>query len=310
MKRENRPATFGGSGFQYRTSNWSTDLGTLWQDWTVSSDGAPLQEVVLAMPANVYHDIPDVDAALMLERANIETLQQQCQQLAEIYDQLNITVHLCDHPSATPNWIFQRDLYCSTPKGIVLGRPASQQRRGEEVLMLELLAKMRAPIIYSIHQDAFFEGADLLWINANCALIGIGNRSNLAARNQLQMLYPNTDFVPLSLPHHIQHLLGLVNFISPNKVGIWTSQCADSNRKALQQAGLEIIDLVEEQEITKKRAFNWVCLGPNRLLLPEDAPKTIAFLRRQKIEVLTASISEYRSCGGGLGCLTGIVKRG
>ena len=309
MKKNNQPATFGGAGFQYRQPQWQKDLGSLWKNWTVSCDGSPLQEVLLAMPADVYADIPDIDAALMLDIPDIEKMREQCQTIAEIYEKNKISVHLLEPNLATPNWIFQRDLYNSSPHGIILGRPASQERRGEETIMLELLAKKRAPIIYSIHRNAFFEGADLLWISEKQALLGLGNRSNLAAYDQLCHLYPDTNFHRMQLPKNIQHLLGLVNFIAPDTVGIWASQCTPKNRITLQEAGLKIIDITEEQEITEKRSFNWVCLGPNTLLLPKDAPKTISFLRQKGIHVITANIDSYRKCGGGLGCLTGILHR-
>ncbi|MEC7986434.1 MAG: arginine deiminase family protein [Myxococcota bacterium] len=309
MKHNDRPATFGGRRFQYRDVNWKSDLGSLWQNWCIVSDGAPLKEVLLAQPGDVYSDIHDIDAKLLLEKPSFEKLRSEYLQLAETYEKLGITVHRCEHPQATPNWIFQRDLYNSTPNGIVLGRPASRERRGEERLMQEILAQKHAPIIGSIHKDALFEGADLLWITPKKALFGIGNRSNAKALEQLQHLYPETEFFSLTLPEHIQHLLGLVNFIAPYKVGIWTSQCSAKNRSILERAGLEIVEILAEKEIRNQRSFNWVCIAPNRLLLPKDAPKTISHLRTQGIEIATAAIAAYRQCGGGLGCVTGILNR-
>ena len=90
MKKNNQPATFGGAGFQYRQPQWQKDLGSLWKNWTVSCDGSPLQEVLLAMPADVYADIPDIDAALMLDIPDIEKMREQCQTIAEIYEKNKI----------------------------------------------------------------------------------------------------------------------------------------------------------------------------------------------------------------------------
>ena len=131
MKKD-RPATFGGTGFQYREKDWSFDLGSLWKNWTVCSDGDPLKDVFLAMPADVYQNIDDIDTALLLERPNIKELQIQYETLAETYENIGVTVHRCDHPKATANWIFQRDLYTATPNGVIVSRPASQERRGED----------------------------------------------------------------------------------------------------------------------------------------------------------------------------------
>ena len=309
MSSSEQPATFHGSGFAYRDKKWTADLGTIWKDWTVSCDGAPLKSVMLAEPASVYHAIKDLDSALLLERPDEKELHKQFLGLIEVYRSLDIEVHTCTHPQATANWIFQRDIYNSSPHGLILARPASKTRRGEEVLMFQHLAQLCAPVIHSIHGQAFFEGADLLWIDKSNALLGIGNRSTTEAYKQLQQFYPNTTFHQIILPKHIQHVLGLINFISPTCVGVWDTQCSKENYRILENLPLEILPITGEDEIRKKRAFNWVCIAPNQLLLPHDATHTIKFLMSKDIKVDTAIITEYRLCGGGLGCLTGILSR-
>ena len=49
---KNTPATFGGLGFEYRESSWESDLGVIWQNTRVQSDGDVLRRVSLAWPSD------------------------------------------------------------------------------------------------------------------------------------------------------------------------------------------------------------------------------------------------------------------
>jgi N-dimethylarginine dimethylaminohydrolase len=55
--------------------------------------------------------------------------------------------------------------------------------------------------------------------------------------------------------------------------------------------------------------MNWVCLGPNEVLMPAGCPDTQARLRAAGVEVYETDVSEYLKAGGALGCLMGILER-
>ena len=306
---DDRPATFGGTGFRYRDLNWSTDLGSIWTKATVNNDGARLRRVTLAKPSEIYRTISDPNDALLIDVPNVQELRSQFSQLVQLFKSLKIKVDVFENDLATANFIFQRDLFNATPEGVVLARPASTQRRGEEVLEQLELAQIQIPLIGSFRGPELFEGADLLWIDEKTALLGIGVRTNTEAVVRLQRTLPTVNFIPITLPSDIQHLLGLINFVGEKFVGVWEEKLSVENYQKLTELGLTILPITNEVEIRLKRGFNWVCLGEKMILLPSDVPDIHKQLTNLDITVITTDISEYRKCGGGLGCITGILHR-
>ena len=230
----NRAATYGGKGFNRREGSFEADLGTLWRECRSSNEASTLKEVTLAFPGTEFEGLTEPDSSLLLDIPDLEKLQAQCMGLVQCFQDLGITVHLLTGSESYPNWIFQRDLYNATPKGVVLSRPASEQRKGEEVLQQRLLAELRVPIMAMPVGEALFEGADLLWVSSEVALISTNQRSNQSFLAQISGLFPNTRFIEIPLPPQSQHLLGIINFLAADHVAIWESRFPASHLSLLQ----------------------------------------------------------------------------
>ena len=56
-------------------------------------------------------------------------------------------------------------------------------------------------------------------------------------------------------------------------------------------------------------ALNFVPLGPYRILMAANCPNTQAMYEEAGIECVTVEIGELGKAAGGMGCLTGILKR-
>jgi N-dimethylarginine dimethylaminohydrolase len=56
-------------------------------------------------------------------------------------------------------------------------------------------------------------------------------------------------------------------------------------------------------------AFNFVTLGPRKILMPANCPHTQAFYERLGVVCVTVNISELSKAAGSAGCLTGILER-
>jgi N-dimethylarginine dimethylaminohydrolase len=310
-----KKSTFGGTGFLWRDRTWSEELHQLWSKGQVTSEWGQLRDVTLVYPSDIYLDLDskNPDQYLFLEIPKLERLRQQCLSLKEQLEQISVNVHLIQPPSShPPNLIFQRDLYCSTPKGIILGRPAAVQRRGEEVIQQSELAKRRVPIIMMPIGDSYFEGADLLWIDANNAIVSTNNRTNHHFMKQIQnTVFDDVQFHVLDLPKGVQHTLGIVNFLGKGKIAVWRSQLSNKNLKTLQSISSiqDIIFMEEDDELINQRAMNWVFVRDNSIIMPEGAPRTKRFLEDLGIAVHSVDVSEYIKCGGGMGCATGILCR-
>jgi N-dimethylarginine dimethylaminohydrolase len=306
---KNDLATFGGDGFLWRETSLLQDFGSLWSAGFCKNEGDRLTIITLAAPGTIFNKIQDPNKHLLIEIPNLTLLQQQFEQLVACYENLGIKVHQLPGSSQYPNWIFQRDLFNATPHGVILARPASMQRKGEEVQQQLALAQIRAPIIMMPTENGLFEGPDMLWINDKTALIAKNKRSNAAFFDQFQRQFPDIRLIDIPLPKGSQHLLGIVNFIAPNHIAVWEGQFPSNKISTIKDLGIQITSFNQHHEIQYKRAMNWVCIGANEVVLPDDAPEMKNKLNSMNVCTHTTPISEYRKCGGGIGCATGILQR-
>ena len=209
-----------------------------------------------------------------------------------------------------PNFLFQRDLYWMTPEGAVLARMAAEQRAGEERAMAAILANLGVPILLTPRGAATFEGADALWLDRHTVLLGVGRRTNAAAVAQIGPLLASMGVSQRvgALHPGVQHTLGSVNLIDEGLAAVLTDRLDPSLRAHLR--GIERIELPSDAETLNGRAMNFVTLGPRKILMPADCPRTAERFAAHGVEVVTVGISQYLLAAGGMGCATGILHRG
>lgn len=306
-------ATWGGSGFIPRARDHAAEMaaGSPWSRCGYTSEADPLRSVMLTVPGPEFDTIDDPNAMLMLEPVELSRLRDQQQAIAAFYASQGVEVHLLHARRPPPNLIFLRDTFSITPQGAIVARLAPQQRAGEERWASLGLAQAAIPILHTMRGDAVFEGADALWLNPHRVLLGLGRRTNPAAQAQLSMLLAEQDVevMPVHLPPGTQHLLGVVNFIDHDLAAIDRDKAAPELYRALQDAGVFLIECLPDLELRVRRGMNFVCLGPRRLVMPAACPQMRARFEDEGVEVHELDVSEYLKAGGGLACLTGILRR-
>ncbi|MGH7127163.1 MAG: dimethylarginine dimethylaminohydrolase family protein, partial [Planctomycetaceae bacterium] len=57
-------------------------------------------------------------------------------------------------------------------------------------------------------------------------------------------------------------------------------------------------------------AHNFVTLGPRDIVMPEQCPVTRAFYESHGVRCRTVVVDELMKAAGGIGCLTGVLRRG
>jgi arginine deiminase len=70
-----------------------------------------------------------------------------------------------------------------------------------------------------------------------------------------------------------------------------------------------LVYLRDETEIIQGMALNFVTLGPRRILMLTRVPVTQTFYEDLGISCHTIQIDELTKAAGGIGCLTGVLKR-
>jgi N-dimethylarginine dimethylaminohydrolase len=208
--------------------------------------------------------------------------------------------------------MFVRDLFFMTPEGAILARPASTVRAGEERYVASRLAQLGVPIIRSVRGRGTFEGADALWLDEKTVLVADGLRTNEEGANQVEQVFKEMDVevVRVGLPYGTMHLLGTLNLADRDLAVAWPGRVPFKAVQALRERDYEFLWLPDQEEAMTGMALNFVTLRPRCILMPTNCPKTASFYEANGIECIEVDISELTKAAGGLGCLTGILKRG
>lgn len=303
-------AAYGGAGWSPRTASHLDEIGRLWCGGA-DSEWRPLKTVLLRRPGSEVV-VDDVDAAQQLEALDLGRARAEHDAMAEAYRAANVAVlEVPEVAAPTPNAMFCADLFAMTPQGAILARPASTVRAGEEVAVAAALAAAGVPILRTLTGHATFEGADLMWLGPDAALLGIGLRTNEAAARQIGATLAEIDveLIVVDMPVGTMHLMGMLRIADWDLAIAWPRRTPHRAVAALRAHGYAVEFLPEADEVQANRALNFVTLGPRRILMPDGNAATRGWYEGLGIEVTETPVTELRKAAGAVGCLTGIVAR-
>ena len=305
-------AAYGGEGWQPRSRSLTGELGNLWGACGVNSEWAPLKAVLLHRPGAELAASADPNTVQMVETVDIEKAQQQHDALAQAYRDAGVTVHYVNPPTMpTPNQMFCADLMFMTPEGCILARPASDVRAGEERQVAAALARIGVPIVRTISGHGVFEGADAAWITPKKVMVGRGIRTNIEAINQMHTVLGEmgVELLAFDMPIGTMHLQGMVRFADHNLALAWPVRLAYAAVETLRAEGYRVEFLPDVSEAIHNAAFNFVTLGPRKILMAAGNPVTQQFYESLDIECVMVEVDELYKAAGSIGCLSGIVER-
>ena len=304
-------AAYGGAGWSPRTRSVADELGSVWAACGADSEWAPLRAVLLHRPGQELATT-DPNAAQMLQAIDVGRAQAQFDALEAAYRSAGVTVHhLAPAGAPSANQMFVADLLFMTPEGAIVARPASTVRAGEERQVARRLADLGVPIIASLRGHATFEGADAAWLDPRTVMIGRGLRTNAAAVAQLTALLETMGcgVLVVDLPYGTMHLMGMVRFGGPRLAVGWPRRTPFAAVEALRARGYEVAFIPDEVEADHGKAFNFVTLGPGRILTAARTPVTLAFYESLGLECVTVEVDELAKAAGAIGCMSGVLWR-
>ena len=305
-------AAYGGPGWRPRLKSLSQELGNVWGDCGQNSEYAPLKKVLLHRPGSEIISESDPNKAQMLEPLDLERAQAQHEGIAEAYLNNGVDVFYLDpeHPP-TPNQMFMADLFFMTHEGVIIARPASEVRAGEERCAAERLSSMGVPIVRSLSGTGTFEGADAMYISPKKVIIGRGLRTNAAGAKQLRALFEGMEIevIQVDLPVGSMHLMGMLRIVDKDLAIGYPTRLAHAAQEALQAEGYRVEYLPDLEEVVNNSALNFVTLGPRKILMAGNNPKSQAFYESLGIECVAVPVDELSKAAGAIGCLSGIVER-
>jgi len=309
-----RSATLGGPGWRPRITAHRDEFGP-GRPWTTCgycSEVGTLRSVLLARPPESLGAVGAPASALFDRHVDVGRMRAQAELVADAYQGAGVQVHLTDPgPLAPPNIVFLRDLLFVTPEGAVIGRAASAQRSGEERYAAAALAALGIPILRTVTGGATFECADALWLDPANVVVGVGFRTSPEGAAVLaEVLAPQgVTVTPVPLGPGVQHLLGSVVFLDRDLAAVASWAARPELRGLLRDRGYRVIELEPCPDMLVGRGMNVVALSPGRVLMPAGADGVLRRFRAAGVDVVPVEVGEYLAAGGGIGCLTGILRR-
>ena len=307
-----KDAAHGGSGWSPRVKSLHQEIGSVWGTCGISNEWSQLEAVLMHRPGPEIEMVTNANDALMHLIPEAVVARRQHDDLVKAYRDTGVTVFYVEpHDLPPPNQMYVADLFFMTPEGAILARPASTVRAGEERFIAQKLVKLKVPILRCVRGNGVFEGADASWLDSDTVIIGTGLRTNSEGAAQVASILKemNIDVVRVDLPGTVMHLMGTLRFVDQDSAICWRSRIPRSAVEILRDYGYTTYFIPDEQEAVQGMALNFVTLGPKKILMPTGNPRTQSFYENMGIKCVTVDVSEIHKAAGGIGCLTGIIKR-
>jgi N-dimethylarginine dimethylaminohydrolase len=262
-------------------------------------------------PGREIDNVTDPNAALWIEGMDDPDLTRaQHDALADIYREHGVAVHYVENGRFDkPNAHFVRDLMLMTPEGAIVTRPASQQRSGEERFVAEALGRLGVPVLMTIHGEGTFEGADVVLVNPEMAVLGEGMRTNAAAADQVEWALRQVGYeqiVRVQLPYGTVHLDGVLAVVDRDLAIVRFRETPLAAVEALRDREFRIIEVSFED---RHMPENVVALAPGHLVMPAGNPHTKRMLEDAGCTIIEIELRELQKSGGAMHCATGFLKR-
>jgi arginine deiminase len=309
---ETDTAAYGGPGWRPRRTALTDELGSLWGACGQATEWSRLERVLLHRPGSELEGVGDPNEVLMLETPDASRARKQHDSLADAYRAAGVIVEYVDPPvEPPPNLMFAADLFFMTPEGAVLARPASRSRAGEERWVQRRLAELGVPIVRAVSGRGTFEGADAMWLDPETVLLGVGLRTNPEGAGQVAAVLADmgVDVVRVELPRATMHLMGQLRIVDRDLALYWDGRFSPDGLRALARHGFRARPFPDLAEATRGFAHNFVTLGPRSILMPAGCPASQAAYEADGLECHTVAVDEIVKAAGGIGCLTGVVRR-
>jgi len=306
-------APYGGADWSPRVADHQEELGTIWSEYSLSSEWQPLRAVLVHRPGDeLAASRTDPAAAQMLAPVDTAKAGAEHDAMIAAYESAGVAVHrVGPADEASPNLMFCADLFVMTPAGAILARPASTVRAGEERWVACRLADLAVPILHTFTGTATFEGADLMWLDESTAIVGRGPRTNQAGVDQISttLAAMGCSTVIVDLPYGAMHLMGLLRFLDADLAIGWPRRTPHAAVMALRDRGVrvEFPDFADRPE--DYRGVNFVTLGPRRILMPAGSGSAKTFYEKLGVQCLLTPTDELSKAAGNTGCLTGVLSR-
>ena len=203
--------------------------------------------------------------------------------------------------------VFTRDIGVVAGIGAVIANLKFDPRKGEEKEVIKALEASGIGISFTFEDPAIFEGGDWVFMDKENVLLGMGDRTNPEALDQLSVFLPSVRFHPVYLPEGILHLDVVLNIVSSNIALAHSPALADETLALLESHQFRIIDVSSEEQETM--GTNALAIGNNKILAAAINQQVNGNMKKEGLDVIEMDLSEILKGGGGPRCMTLPVLR-
>lgn len=306
-------AAYGGNNWSQRNASHAEEIGRIWMGCGIDSEWRNLKSVLLHCPGEEINAARvDPEAVQMLAAVDLVKAKDEHAAMVAAFNDAQVEVHFVEPDiPCQPNQMFCADLMVMTPQGAILGRPASTVRAGEERWVARKLAALGIPLLATLTGNATFEGADLMWIDENTAMIGRGLRTNDQAITQIDALLAGIgiELIAVDMPFGTMHFMGMLRIVDRDLAICWPRRTPHRTVCMLQEHGYTVKFPAFADDQESHRGINFVTLGPRRILMVSGLPKIQSYYEDLGIECMTCPTDELSRAAGNVGCLTAVLQR-
>jgi N-dimethylarginine dimethylaminohydrolase len=285
----------------------------------LNSEFKKLTSVLLYKPGVEIENYPDTEKIQHNHKIDHKKISAEFDNTIDTFRSLGIHVILIDpSPINDDRWYLYNMMYCRdllfmTPQGAILSNMFADIRKEEVKYAERMLRKNNIPILHTISGNGRFEGADALWINDKSVVIGVGNRTNEDAFDQIKSVLQKMNVSCVSLPSYqtkTQHLLGTVQLVDKDMVLI-RHEITDKNViRFFEKQNYTVVRVPENTEVTSKQAMNIVTVSPRNIIMTANCPETKMIFENAGLKIAAElELTQLINGAGGLACATGIISR-
>ena len=224
-------------------------------------------------------------------------------------------VSLPNSPQLSLDAVYTHDPSLMTSFGAIILNPGKPNRVPEAEAHLQFFRSLGLPILGRIQLPGTAEAGDMIWLDSNTLLIGLGYRTNAAGIAQMRALLApkGVEVLAAPLPYGpgpsaCLHLMSLISLLDENTAVVDLPWLAVETVELLKSRDYRLIEIDYSERGTL--ACNILSLGEQRLLAIAENQKTNEKLRHAGFEVATFPGSELCINGsGGPTCLTRPLAR-
>ncbi len=289
-------------------------------DFGAFNNWGQLKKVAVRSPASAFVSDAKIDAEWKdLNFHSRPNLENALKEYAVVENALRSTgadvIDLGVGDGLTLDSLYTHDALIITPKGLVRPRMGKPQRRNEAAVNGAVLEKLGLPIAGEITGEGKIEGGDLVWIDRNTLLAGVGYRTNQEGVRQLQTICgSDVNVMWFDMPHYkgksdVFHLMSCLSPLDKDLAVVYQPLMAGRLIEFLQSRGIKFVDVPDSEFETM--GCNVLALGPRHALMVTG--NSITEQRMRDAGVKVEVIEGYDICRKGEGgptCMTRPLVRG